>query len=90
MEAAAIVTLIAALYASSWWLHPLRACPSCKGTPRQYGGLHRTKFRWCSRCEGRGRVPRLGAVVLTKMGRNEGPGAGRGLWLVPEKPPRVA
>lgn len=73
MESAAILTLIAALYASSWWLHPLRACPSCKGSPRQYGGLHRTKFRWCSRCEGRGRVPRLGAVVLTKMGAMKDP-----------------
>lgn len=67
MEAAAILTLVAALYASSWWLHPLRACPACKGTPRQYGGLHRSKFRWCSHCEGRGRVLRLGAVVLMKM-----------------------
>lgn len=68
MSGYALVAIGGILYASSWWLHPLRACPACKGTPRQHGGLHTTKFRWCSRCEGRGRVPRLGAMVLMKTG----------------------
>jgi hypothetical protein len=68
-----IIALGAGLYVLSFWLHPLRACPSCKGTPRKYGLFHTSNFRWCSRCEGRARVPRPGAVVLVKMGLMKNP-----------------
>jgi hypothetical protein len=68
-----VLAVIGPLYVLSWWLHPLRACPSCKGTPRKYGALHKSKFRWCAHCEGKGRVPRLGAVVLMRMGLMKDP-----------------
>jgi hypothetical protein len=56
------------LYMSSWWLHPMRACPKCKGSSRHYGSLHKSKFRFCDKCQGRGRQPRMGAKVLMGMG----------------------
>ncbi len=73
MSGYALLVLIGALYASSWWLHPLKACPKCKGTSRHSGSVHKTKFRFCHHCAGKGRVPRAGALVLMKMGAIKDP-----------------
>lgn len=64
---------ILALYASSWWLHPLRACHKCGGSSRHFGSLHKSKFRFCDACQGSGRVPRMGAKVLMAAGMMKDP-----------------
>ena len=58
----------AGLYALSWYIHPMMACPKCKGTSRHYGALHKSKFRFCHKCGGNGRTARLGAKVLMGVG----------------------
>ena len=63
-----VIGIIAALYAFSFWWHPMRACPDCKGAGRSYGKVHTTKFHHCARCGGNGRLPRTGFVVLKAMG----------------------
>lgn len=66
-----MVLLIAgfvALYALSWRLHPMMACPKCKGRSRHYGALHGSKFRFCHKCGGSGRAVRPGAKVLMGVG----------------------
>jgi hypothetical protein len=63
-----ILIVAAALYAASWYIHPLQNCRSCKGTPRLWGGLHKSKFRFCHACQGTGRAVRPGAKVLMGMG----------------------
>lgn len=77
-----VIIVICVLYVLSWPLHPNRACPNCKGAGRFYGALHRSKFRFCHACEGRGRVPRTGAVVLVRMGWMKDPARTGSLgWL---------
>ena len=73
MSGYAVLAIIGLLYASSWWLHPLKACRACKGTSRHFGSVHKSKFRFCHACAGRGRVPRPGAVVLVKLGMMKDP-----------------
>lgn len=63
-----ILAGIAVLYVSSWWWHPIRRCPKCKGESRLYGALHRSKWRFCHVCEGSGRAPRIGAKILIALG----------------------
>lgn len=63
-----ILVGIGVLYVSSWWWHPIRVCPRCRGNSRLPGGVHTTKWRFCHVCEGSGRAPRIGAVILTRMG----------------------
>jgi hypothetical protein len=58
----------ALLYVLSWYIHPLMACPACKGASRHYGALHRSKFRFCHVCGGNGRAVRPGAKVLMSAG----------------------
>jgi len=48
-------------YFLSVLLHPLKVCPTCKGSPRSYGSVYTKSFRNCSRCGGSGRVRRFGA-----------------------------
>ncbi len=76
MDRLVIIAVIAAgLYVLSFWLHPMTACRKCKGTSRHYGSVHRKKFRFCHKCGGSGRKPRLGARVLVRMGLMKNPAA---------------
>lgn len=68
-----LISSAAGLYVLSWWLHPMQACPKCKGTSRFYGSLHKSKYRFCHACEGKGRRPRLGAKILIGMGMIKNP-----------------
>jgi len=68
------------LYVSSWWWHPIRVCPKCKGDTRLYGALHTTKWRFCHVCEGSGRAPRIGAKILIAMGLMKHPYDETGGW----------
>ena len=64
-----ILASIGVLYVSSWWWHPIRACPKCKGNSRLVRGPpHTTKWRFCHVCEGSGRAPRIGTKILIAMG----------------------
>jgi hypothetical protein len=63
-----VLAVIGPLYVLSWYLHPLMRCRKCKGGSRHYGSLHKSKFRFCHKCQGTGRSPRLGARVLMGMG----------------------
>ena len=63
-----VVLLVVVLYTVSWYIHPLMACPKCKGSSRFYGSLHKSKFRFCHKCGGNGRAVRPGAKVLMGLG----------------------
>jgi hypothetical protein len=62
--AVSVVVLIGAAIVVAWWLsvqhHPIRRCPSCKGSKKNAGS---TSERWgtCRRCGGKGEVRRFGA-----------------------------
>jgi DnaJ-class molecular chaperone len=64
VSGAAVVVIIVAVVVIAWWVdvrrHPIRRCPSCKGTKRNAGS---TSLRWgtCRRCDGKGEVRRRGA-----------------------------
>ncbi len=64
MSGVSVVVLIAIVGVVWWWLdvhrHPIRRCPSCKGSEKNAGS---TTLRWgtCGRCGGKGEVRRLGA-----------------------------
>jgi hypothetical protein len=66
------VLLVAGGYYASLLLHPNHTCPRGKGTGRHRGSIFTYAHRPCTRCEGRGRLPRLGTVVLTKLQRRGG------------------
>jgi hypothetical protein len=58
------LVLIAVAILVGWWFsvqrHPVRRCPSCKGSKKNAGS---TSLRWgaCGRCGGKGEVRRFGA-----------------------------
>jgi hypothetical protein len=69
MNAGGWLILLGALgWASSWWWHPLRNCPKCKGSQRNYGGVFRKKWYFCATCGGTGRAPRIGHKFLRVLG----------------------
>ena len=59
-----VLVLIAIVVLVGWGYsvqrHPIRRCPSCKGSKKNAGSTH---LRWglCGRCKGKGEVRRLGA-----------------------------
>jgi hypothetical protein len=61
---AGFVLIVAIIVIVLWQLevrrHPIRRCPSCKGSRRNFGS---NASRWgkCRRCGGTGKVSRLGA-----------------------------
>ena len=64
MSGATVLVLIAVVALVALWVdvqrHPIRRCPSCKGTKKNGGS---TALRWgtCRRCGGKGEVRRRGA-----------------------------
>jgi hypothetical protein len=52
-------------YLLALWRHPERNCPTCKGAGRHVGSIWRGR-RQCTRCGGRGRLPKLGTQVWEK------------------------
>jgi hypothetical protein len=60
---AGVVVLVVIVVIALWWFdvqrHPIRRCPSCKGTKKNAGS---SSLRWgtCRRCGGKGEVPRFG------------------------------
>jgi DnaJ-class molecular chaperone len=60
----AVVVIIVVVVAALWWStmqrHPIRVCPSCKGSKKNSGS---TDQRWgtCRRCGGKGEVRRFGS-----------------------------
>lgn len=48
-------------YIVSVFLRPWKICPTCKGSPRNYGAIYTKAFKLCTRCGGSGRVRRFGA-----------------------------
>ena len=63
-----IVLLGAAGWISSWWWHPLMRCRKCKGKQRNYGGVFRRNWHFCSARSGTGRAPRPGYKLLRVLG----------------------
>jgi hypothetical protein len=63
MSGAGVVVLVVIVVIVVWWIdvrwHPVRRCPSCKGSKRNTGS---TATRWgtCGRCGGTGEVRRFG------------------------------
>jgi hypothetical protein len=61
---AGALVLIAIVVLVGWWAtlarHPIRRCPSCKGSKKNAGS---NELRWgiCGRCGGKGHVRRFGA-----------------------------
>jgi hypothetical protein len=61
---ATVVVIIAVVVLVVWWAtvarHPIRKCPSCKGSKKNAGS---NSERWgvCGRCGGKGEIRRLGA-----------------------------
>ena len=59
-----VVVLIAAVIVGLWWFtvqrHPIRRCPSCKGSKKNAGSNDQ---RWgiCRRCGGKGEIRRFGS-----------------------------
>ena len=64
MTPALAVLAVAAVVVAGWYVdvrwHPVRRCPSCGGSKKNWGSDTR---RWgtCRRCGGRGDVRRFGA-----------------------------
>jgi hypothetical protein len=64
VNGAGVLVLIAIVVIGGWWFslqrHPIRRCPSCKGSKKNAGS---TSLRWgtCGRCGGKGEVRRFGA-----------------------------
>jgi hypothetical protein len=56
---------IAAGYALSLYLRPLRGCPRCHGTRITPGSARR--IRSCKRCHGTGRIRRIGATAVHRF-----------------------
>jgi hypothetical protein len=56
---------IAAGYAVSLYLWPLRTCLRCHGTRINPGSARR--FRSCKRCHGTGRIRRIGATAVHRF-----------------------
>ena len=56
---------IAAGYAASLYLRPLRTCTRCHGTRVTPGRARR--FRSCKRCHGTGRIRRIGATAVHRF-----------------------
>jgi hypothetical protein len=59
----ALLVIIIGVILLAWWgtvrRHPIRKCPSCKGSKKNAGS---TSERWglCGRCGGKGEVRRFG------------------------------
>ncbi len=68
VELVGALLIVAVLYASSWWLHPYRACKRCKGSGKHFGALHQSKWRNCDQCEGKGKSARLGTKLMVSVG----------------------
>ena len=64
MSGAGVVVLVFIVAIVLWWFdvqrHPIRRCPSCRGSKKNLGSTAR---RWgtCGRCGGKGEVRRFGA-----------------------------
>lgn len=59
-----VIMLIAGGYFVSVRVHPLRKCPTCQMTGRHFGSSYMASYRRCARCDGSGRVDRLGTKVF--------------------------
>jgi hypothetical protein len=59
-----LVAVVGGGYFVSLRIHPLRRCPTCSMTGRHFGGIYASSYRRCRRCDGSGRVDRLGAKVF--------------------------
>lgn len=59
-----LLLAVAAGYALSLYVRPIRACPRCHGT-RLTGSGRRT--RMCARCGGTGRIRRIGATAVHRL-----------------------
>jgi hypothetical protein len=60
-----LVLGIAAGYAVSLYLWPLRTCPRCRGARITPGTVRRV--RSCGRCHGAGRIRRIGATAVHRL-----------------------
>jgi DnaJ-class molecular chaperone len=59
-----IAIIVAVGYVVSTRLHPLRRCPTCKGTGRLFGSFYKGSYRRCAKCQGRGQLDRAGTKVF--------------------------
>jgi hypothetical protein len=63
MSGVGLAVLILIIVGALWWIdvlwHPIRRCPSCRGTKKN---SFSTNLRWgvCGRCGGKGEVRRFG------------------------------
>ena len=59
-----IVVIAVAVAVTAWWIdvhrHPVRQCPSCKGSKKS-GGSNSRRWGTCRRCKGKGELRRFGA-----------------------------
>ena len=60
-----LIVGIAAGYAVSLYLWPLRTCPRCRGARINPGRARRA--RSCKRCQGTGRIRRIGATAVHRF-----------------------
>jgi hypothetical protein len=63
VSGAGLVVLIVIAVAAIWWIdiqrHPVRRCPSCKGSKKN-AGSSATRWGTCRRCGGKGELRRFG------------------------------
>jgi hypothetical protein len=62
----AFVVVTGTSWAISSWLHPQRACWTCRGKGRHFGFVWTYASRACSACGGSGRVDRFGTRIFGK------------------------
>jgi hypothetical protein len=58
---------VAAAYALSLYVKPLRRCPGCEGTGAKRARTGRPTGALCRRCRGTGRTRRLGATAVHRF-----------------------
>lgn len=59
-----ILMLAAVSYGISLHVHPMTKCRRCDGKARHRGAVFTYATRACRKCEGTGRVPRLGVRLF--------------------------
>jgi DnaJ-class molecular chaperone len=67
-----IAVIVAVGYIVSSRLHPLRRCPTCKGTGRLFGSFYKGSYRRCAKCQGRGQLDRAGTKAFFGGTKNTG------------------
>jgi DnaJ-class molecular chaperone len=62
----ALLVIVAGVAVVAWWAelqrHPIRQCPSCKGSKKNTGSISSLRWGTCRRCGGTGETRRFGAA----------------------------